>query len=50
MNELYEKMKQILNRLYESGEIEMDYVTFFKLYKLVCDMMQIKAIVKQNDE
>jgi hypothetical protein len=52
MDELYRMMKAKLEELYDSqdGCVMLDYVLFFKLYKLVCDMMQIRAVVKQNDD
>lgn len=52
MDELYETMKRLLKELYEGdGEsVEMDAVTFFRLYKMLCDMMQIRGIVRQNDD
>jgi hypothetical protein len=51
MDETYKFMRAKLEELYASqdGCVVLDYVQFFTLYKLVCDMMQIRAIVKQND-
>ena len=52
MDYIYQFMKAKLQELYDSqdGCVVLDYVQFFKLYKLVCDMMQIRAVVKQNDD
>ena len=51
MEELYEQMKQKLDELYESedGNVVLEYTLFFPLYKMVCDMMQIRGVIRQYE-
>lgn len=50
MDKLYEEMKTLLQKVYESnqGTVSMDIRLFFRLYKLVCDMMQVENIVRNQ--
>lgn len=48
IDELYNFMKEKLNRMYEEDEktVNMTQAEFFHLYKAICDMMHIKHIME----
>ena len=50
MDKLYEEMKALLQKVYATnqGGVMIDIRLFFRLYKLVCDMMQVENIVKNQ--
>lgn len=52
MNKLYKYMRETRDKMYEEKryEVTMDQAHFFQLYKLVCDMLQVRCIIKQYDD
>ena len=52
MNKLYKYMRETRDKMYEEKryEVTIDQAHFFQLYKLVCDMLQVRCIIKQYDD
>jgi hypothetical protein len=54
MKEIYEYMNNIIKNYYKCGgsgmqTVEIDTEQFFKLFHMVCYMMQIRNIVNQGE-
>ena len=55
MKEIYDYMNNIIKDYYKCGSsgmqtVEIDTEQFFKLFHLVCYMMQIRNIVNQGEK
>ena len=50
LEELYQLLKGKLKRLYDHNEdtVVLEQKEFFAVYKVVCDLMQIKHITESN--
>lgn len=50
MRDLYEYMVMVRKQMYDTGKVEIDTEHFFRLYQLVCHMIQIAGIVHLDED